>query len=176
MSSLRLLRTVDTTAVKDISITDIFTTDFNLYKIVSSNLKANNSTASGTNLRLINSNGSVIADNYHYAQRNHKANTSFSWSASTDESRIWNVFGGIDDGGQASGSVAYIMNPTDNSSYTYVWYGATGYPGGAYRMYQGYGIHDTADVITGFQIENNESAGEFATGGQIKIYGIRIDS
>ena len=69
---------------------------------------------------------------------------------------------------------AFVM--FNSSSYTYVWYGSTGYPGGYYRMYQGYGIHDTADVITGFQIENNESAGEFATGGQIKIYGIRIDS
>ena len=176
MSSLRLLRTVETTAVKNINVTDIFTTDFSLYKIVSSNLKANNSTATGTNLRLITSSDSLIDDNYHYAQRGHKANTSFSWGASTDESRIWNVFGTIDDGGQASGSVAFIMNPADTSSYTYVWYGSTGYPSGAYRMYQGYGIHDSTDAITGFQIENNESAGEFATGGQIKIYGIRVDS
>ena len=178
MSNLRLINETTTTAgVRTINITNVFSSDFDIYKIVGSNNLANNSTATGFNLRFINSGGSVIAStSYYYAQQGLKGNTTFSEGRSQSESRIWNVFGGLDDSGQSAGSVAYIFNPTSTTTYTYVIYQSSSYPSGNYRMYKGIACLYTAIEITGFQAELNESAGEFASGGKIRTYGLRVDS
>ena len=178
MSNLRLINETTTTAgVQTVNITDVFSSDFDIYKIVGSNNLANNSTATGFNLRFINAGGSVIADSgYYYAQQALKGNTTFGENKSTTESRIWNVFGGLDDSGQSSGSVAYIFNPTSTTTYTYVIYQSSNYPSGNFRMYKGVAVYPQLIKITGFQAELNESAGEFASGGKIITYGLRVDS
>ena len=43
-------------------------------------------------------------------------------------------------------------------------------------MYKGIAAYPQLIKITGFQAELNESAGEFASGGKIKTYGLRVDS
>ena len=178
MSNLRLINETTTTAgVRTVNITDVFSSDFDIYKIVGSNNLANNSTATGFNLRFLNSSDSVIYHSgYYYAQQGLKGNTTFSEGRSQSESRIWNVFGGLDDSGQSSGSVAYIFNPTSTTTYTYVIYQSSSYPSGNYRMYKGIAVYKQAIKITGFQAELNESAGEFASGGKIRTYGLRVDS
>ena len=178
MSNLRLINETTTIAgVRTINITNVFSSDFDIYKIVGSNNLANNSTATGFNLRFLNSSDSVIYHSgYYYAQQGLKGNTSFSEGRSQSESRIWNVFGSLDDSGQSSGNVAYIFNPVTDSAYTYVIYQSTAYPSGNYRLYKGIAVYKQAIKITGFQAELNESAGEFASGGKIKTYGLRVDS
>ena len=178
MSNLRLINETTTTAgVRTVNITDVFSSDFDIYKIVGSNNLANNSTATGFNLRFLNSSDSVISHTgYYYAQQALKGNTTFGENKSQSESRIWNVFGSLDDSGQSSGNVAYIFNPVTDSAYTYVIYQSSNYPGGNYRMYKGIAVYKAAIKITGFQAELNESAGEFASGGKIRTYGLRVDS
>ena len=178
MSNLRLINETTTIAgVRTINITNVFSSDFDIYKIVGSNNLANNSTATGFNLRFLNSSDSVIYHSgYYYAQQGLKGNTSFSEGRSQSESRIWNVFGSLDDSGQSSGNVAYIFNPVTDSAYTYVIYQSTAYPSGNYRLYKGIAVYKQAIKITGFQAELNESAGEFASGGKIRTYGLRVDS
>ena len=178
MSNLRLINETTTIAgVRTINITNVFSSDFDIYKIVGSNNLANNSTATGFNLRFLNSSDSVISNTgYYYAQQGLKGNTTFSEGRSQSESRIWNVFGSLDDSGQSSGNVAYIFNPVTDSAYTYVIYQSSAYPSGNYRLYKGIAVYKQAVKITGFQAELNESAGEFASGGKIRTYGLRVDS
>ena len=177
MSNLRLINETTTTAgVQTVSITDVFSSDFDIYKIVGAVNLANNSTATGFNLRFINSSGRVISTDYDYAQQSMKAEASFGTNKSTSETRLWNVFGGLDDSGQSAGNVAYIFNPYSFSSYTYCLWQSSSKPGGNYRMYKGIGVLHQLNSITGFQAELNESAGEFASGGKIRTYGLRVDS
>ena len=151
MSNLRLIDETTTTAgVRTVNITNVFSSDFDIYKIVGSNNLANNSTATGFNLRFINASNSVIASGYYYAQLGLKGETSSGENRSTSESRIWNVFGGLDDSGQSSGSVAYIFNPTSATTYTYVIYQSSNNPSGNYRMYKGIAAYPQLIKITGF--------------------------
>ena len=74
MSNLRLINETTTTAgVRLINITDVFSDDFQIYKIVGANMLGNNSTASGNNLRFISNSGSIIVAGYKYAQQVLKA-------------------------------------------------------------------------------------------------------
>ena len=177
MSVERLLNVANVSSVVTaINVTDVFTDDFDVYKIVSGNLLGNNSTATGVNLRLIDSSGIVIADNYQYAQRVMKSEADNSNNRSTDESRIWNFFNGVDDSGRSQGSHGYIFSPTDTSSWTYVQWHSMGINGSQKsRSYIGVATYPYLTKITGFQVELNESASELAAGGTIKTYGIRSD-
>ena len=177
MSVERLLNVANiSSVVSAINVTDVFTDDFDVYKIVSGNLLGNNSTATGVNLRLINASGSVIASSYQYAQRVMKSETDNGNNRSTDESRIWNFFNGVDDSGRSQGSHGYIFSPTDTSSFTYVQWHSMGINGSQKtRSYIGVATYPYLDKITGFQVELNESASELAAGGTIKTYGIRSD-
>ena len=173
-NNLRLINETTTTAgANAVNVLNVFTTDFHIYKIVTANLMANNSTASGANLRLIEGENTVITDAYYYAQQVQKAETSFSYN-STDEEQIYNFFNSIDDGGQAGSSVGYIYNPCQ-SYYTMVQYESIGRPGGNLRSYKGSGLYAQTNEITGFQLDLNEGAGEFAGGGLIRTFGVRID-
>jgi hypothetical protein len=177
MSNLRLINETTTTAgVQTVNITDVFSDDFEIYKIVGAVNLANNSTATGFNLRFINSSGSVISAGYKYAQQAMKAETSFGENRSSSETRLFNVFGSLDDSGQSAGNVAYVFNPSSSSSYTFCLWQSSSQPSGNYRMYKGIGVYPVTASITGFQAELNESAGEFASGGKIITYGLRVDS
>ena len=71
MSNLRLINETTTTAgVQSVNITNVFSSDFDIYVVMSSNLMANNSTATGANMRLIHSNEKVIATGlYDYGKK-----------------------------------------------------------------------------------------------------------
>tara|TARA_R100000773_G_C4211046_1_gene110633 strand:- start:453 stop:986 length:534 start_codon:yes stop_codon:yes gene_type:complete len=177
MSNLRLINETTTTAgVQTVSITDVFSSDFDIYKIVGAVNLANNSTATGFNLRFINASGTVITSGYEYAQLSLKGESSFDENKGGTEARLWNVFGSLDDSGQSAGNVAYVFNPFSSSSYTFCMWQSSTKPSGNYRMYKGIGNLYQLSSITGFQAELNESAGEFASGGKIRVYGLRVDS
>lgn len=177
MSNLRLINETTTTAgVQSVNITNVFSSDFDIYVVMSSNLMANNSTATGANMRLIHSNEKVIATGlYDYGQESHKGETSKGTDQSSTATRLWNTFAGIDDGGQGAGSTIWIYNPYNNDKHTMLTWRSVGQPGGQLRGYNGIGIYPYFNRITGFQAELNESAGEFAVGGKIRTYGLRVD-
>ena len=108
MSVERLLNVANVSSVVTaINVTDVFTDDFDVYKIVSGNLLGNNSTATGVNLRLINASGSVLASSYQYAQRVMKSESDNGNNRSTSESRIWNFFNGVDESNTYGGGYYY---------------------------------------------------------------------
>lgn len=176
MSSLRLINETTTTAgVRTINITDVFTDDFQIYKIVGANMLGNNSTSSGNNLRFINSSGTVITSGYKYAQQVLKAETTFSENKGS-EVRLFNFFNSVDNSGQAGSNVGYVFMPSTSTGYTFAMWQSVGRPSDNLRMYKGIGVYPQFASITGFQVELNESASEFAGGGKIQTYGLRVDS
>ena len=176
-SNLRLIdETTTLTGVSTVNMENVFTTDFDIYLILGANFMANNSTATGVNMRLIQASNTVISTGiYDYAQEVHKGETSKGENKSDNETRIWNVFSGMDDGGQGSGGTIWLYNPTDTDKYTMMTWKSAGQPGGNLRGYNGHCIYPVQDKITGFQIELNEAAGEFLAGGKIRTYGLRVD-
>tara|TARA_R100000808_G_scaffold5062_2_gene15678 strand:+ start:9909 stop:10442 length:534 start_codon:yes stop_codon:yes gene_type:complete len=177
MSNLRLLNeTTVSSGVATVNITDVFSSDFDIYKIVSTAHIHN--ADKDIYMRYINSSGSIIsAGNYDTASlvmRTHSTN-----SDNLPSSRNNIDYGGyfnLTMGNNGGGAVEYVFNPTNTSSYTFGinqslgMYGSTG----------GYGtktirvLKQTAS-ITGIHLYNGESSDNFG-GGTVKIYGLRVDS
>jgi hypothetical protein len=173
--SLELISTTTMTDdVQTVNITNVFTDKYDVYMIKGSNMLGKNSTATGANLRFINSSDSVISSSdYYYAQLVMKGETSFSSNNGQSETRIWNVFNSIDDSGQSQGNVAYVFNPFSSSSYTYCISQSAAMPSGNLRGYKVIGLLDSTASITGLQVELNESASRFSGNGKVSVYGVK---
>ncbi len=165
--------TTMTDDVQTVNITNVFSDKYDVYMIKGSNMLGKNSTATGANLRFINSSDSVLDSGYDYAQLAMKGDASFGENRSTTPTRLWNVFNSIDDSGQSAGNVAYVFNPFSSSLYTFCQWHSAGMPSGNLRGYKGIGVLHTTASITGFQVELNESASRFSGNGKVSVYGVK---
>jgi hypothetical protein len=173
-TNLELIKTtIMTDNVQTVNITNVFSNKYDVYMIKGSNMIGKNSTATGVNLRLINSSDSVLSSDYDFAQLTLKGEASFSEGRSTTATRLENVFGGLDDSGQSAGNVAYIYNPFSSSLYTFCQWQSSSMPGGNLRGHKGIGVLHTTASITGFQVELNESASRFSGEGKVSVYGVK---
>ena len=164
--------TTMTDDVQTVNITNVFSDKYDVYMIKGSNMIGKNSTATGANLRLINSSDSVLSSDYDFAQLTLKGEASFSEGKSTTATRLENVFGGLDDSGQSQGNVAYIFNPFSSSLYTFCQWQSSSMLGNL-RGHKGIGVLHTTASITGFQVELNESASRFSGEGKVSVYGVK---
>ena len=172
MSNLRLINETEiTSGVNTLSVTDVFTNDFDIYKIVLSDV----STGANSILqyRLINSAGSVISSSsYDRANLNLRDNTSFAEYANTSTSAGFG-FESVGASGEGYSSVVYIFNPTNTSSYTFGLYQAMGITSSLVRGNKGIGVLKQTSSITGINIFQTGSAFSYLN---IKTYGLRVDS
>ena len=172
--NLELISTTTMTDdVQTVNITNVFSDKYDVYMLKGSNMLGKNSTATGVNLRFINSSDSVLSSDYDYAQLALKSEASFVENRSTTPTRLFNVFGSLDDSGQSQGNVAYVFNPYSSSSYTFCLWQSAGFPSGNLRGFKGIGVLHTTASITGFQVELNESASRFSGNGKVSVYGVK---
>ena len=173
MSNLRLINeTISSTAVASISVTDVFSADYDIYKITVTDIEVAGD--SYQNMRFINSSGSLItASNYDDAGLGLYSHTTFGEFKSTNDSEFnylnYVYPGGYDDG---NGIVIYVFNPFDFSAYTYIQYEANGFANGiGLYVFKSVGVLKQTSSITGFSL--------FKTGNtdniKIRTYGLRVD-
>ncbi len=177
MSNLRLINetTVSSNVASTVSITDVFSSDYDIYKIVSTAYIHN--ADKDIYIRYINSSDSIVSDsNYDTAtltMRTHSTNTATpSTRENIDYGGLFNLTSG-DEGGAA---VEYVFNPTNTSSYTF----GINQSQGMYGTTGGYGtktirVLKQTTSITGINLYNGESADNFG-GGTVRIYGLRVDT
>jgi len=173
MSNLRLINETTGTSVSNISVTDVFSSDYDIYKIVISNVDGA-STSHWTKLRLINSSGSIVsASNYDFAMLETKAWDGTSENKRTSQSSFEYIF--IDsDSNVGAGGVGYIFNPTSTSSYTFTLGQSQAFystNGGEGTKYIG-ALKQTASM-SGFQLLRTSGSYDTIT---IRTYGLRVDS
>ena len=168
MSNLRLINEFTASSVSSFSMTDVFTTDFDIYKFTTKQSGfSGNTSIEG---RFINSSGSVItASNYDYARLLMKANTSFFAQSVTNNSDFRSC-GEADDEG--SMSVSYIFNPMSTSSYTF-WLSSDVSSFNAYNMRCIAVLKQTTQVAgVNFFTDNGGTMTNF----ECKVYGLRVDN
>lgn len=174
MSSLRL---ISDTALEDgvstVSIENCFSADFDIYKITIDNLTHNSGSPAEIYFKFINSSGSVVsASNYDSASRRMPSSSVFG------ETRIQNhtqtvIMGYADLSPEGSGFVVYIFNPFLDSSYTYlISQNMSAVSAGAYGQ-KSIGVLKQEASMTGFHIMASSNT---LDSGNIKIYGLRVDS
>ena len=174
MSNLRLLNeTSVTSGVASVSVTDVFTDDFDIYKIFFTDMEIQ--TESYTNMRFINSSGSIVSSsNYDNAVQGIYSFTSFGELKGTSDTSIeylnYLYPNSYDDG---NGNSLYIFNPTNSSSYTFVIHQGSGMANGVGNYnFKGIGVLHELSSITGINL--------FRTGNinnlKLRVYGLRVDT
>tara|TARA_R100000008_G_C3575921_1_gene165257 strand:- start:696 stop:1223 length:528 start_codon:yes stop_codon:yes gene_type:complete len=175
MSNLRLINeTTVGTDVFSVNVEDVFSTDFDIYKVTIFGLeRTQGSTQTRIHMRYINNSGSVVTGStYEYATYRLKSDTSFTEANSTGTT--YQQYGQIDEYPEGAGLVAYIFNPNNSSSYTFqLWQMMSAY-NSVSIAYKGIGFEQTEASYTGFQIL--EVSGREFSSGTIRTYGLRVDS
>jgi len=169
MSNLRLINETTATDVSSVSITDVFSADFDIYMFT-----CNQDTGAGNGIyfRLINSAGSVILSNYDSALLQLRSDGTFIEVRSTSATYIDQLYQPTND----AGNVVYFFNPFSSSSYTFTLGQQSGYYGGAgipTLIRKGIGVLKDTTSCTGFYLQPIN--GNF-TDITVKTYGLRVDS
>lgn len=174
MSNLRLLNeTSVTSGVASVSLTDVFTSDFDVYKIVFTDMEIQ--TEGYNEMRFINSSGSIVSSaTYDNATIGIYSFTFYGQLRGTGDTSVEYLSylypNSYDDG---NGNVVYVLNPTNSSAYTSVIHQGSGNANGVgFYNFKGIALLKELSNITGFQL--------FRTGNinnlKLRVYGLRVDS
>jgi hypothetical protein len=174
MSNLRLLNeTTISSSVSSASVTDVFSSDFDIYKISISD--SDSSANSNVNLRFINSSGSIVTSSeYDTAGLIALSYASFSENRTTNQTHIDNIGGGGRSTEAENGAnVLYIFNPFSSSSYTFLLSQASVQASSGLASTKAIGVLTELSSIAGFTI--------FLDSGTIdkmkfRTYGLRVDT
>ena len=176
MSNLRLINETSVSAsTSSVDVTDVFSADFDIYKIVANNFSTVGTTETGLDFRFINSSGSVVsASNYDYAYLIAREEQAFGETRSTNQSFLDNFFGAIDQSPEGASSVIYVFNPYSNSSYSFVLNQSARSQATLFRSQKYIGVLKQTASMTGFRAfeQNTRPFDE----GVIRTYGLRVDS
>jgi len=172
MSNLRLINETTASSVATLNITDVFSEDFDIYKITITDFDL--PTAGYINFRLINSSGSVVtASNYNRAALQMNSDSSFGEGRSTNISYL-NYLADVGTGVADTGGItSYIFNPYSSSSYTFSISQSSSVRTN-HRSMKNIGVLKQTASMSGFQILN---AGNYTFDSiLVRTYGLRVDS
>jgi len=176
MSNLRLINeTTVSASTSSVDITDVFSADFDIYKITTNNFSTVGTTQTALDMRFINASGSVIiASNYDYAYLNMQSATSFSEVRNTNQTFIDNFFAVPDQSPEGASSVTYVFNPFSSSSYSFVLNQSAESSAGNYKAKKYISVLKQTASMTGFRIF--ETSTRPFDEGVVRTYGLRVDS
>lgn len=157
-----------------LNITNVFSAEYNIYKIVSYGISTVGTTQTDPDLRFINSSDSVVGDtDYDYAHQIMRADASFTEQRPTGEDELYRFFGeSVDQGTETNTQVSYIINPFSSSTYTFAIYKSMVAAAGLKIGMKGIGVLKQTASMTGFQVKDNTGSKPFA-GGEFSVYGVR---
>ena len=174
MSNLRLINETTGTNVSSVSLTDVFSADFDIYKIVQTDYTPL-SASSQSVMRLINASGSVISSSdYDYASLFQPSYSSFVEDRSTSSTFILDGLYNDQNDTVGAGAVYYLFNPFSATSYTF---GIAQYAqvnvGSGFFARKGIGLLHQLVSITGVQFISTGSANITTN---IRVFGLRVDN
>ena len=172
MSNLRLINETTASNVANVSITDVFSADFDIYYFTINNILSADTNEDTLGIRLIDSSGSVTTTNYKRAIFVLRAFDTFQ-EASSDKT-FFNLINFGNNSQSPSSLSGYLFNPFSNS-YTYNTFQSATVRGSGFDSRIGLNAHRTVQSNTGYQIIN--SAGNNMESGMIiRTYGLRVDN
>ena len=167
--SLEFIKSASGTSGSSLSVTDCFSADYDVYAFF---IVKQDTTADGdTHLRFIDSGGSVItASEYDTAQLSLGSYGTFGQGRATHADRIYNVHQGQAVSAENGGSINYIYNPNDSSTYTFHQTSSAGAVNSSGLVgNKGIGVHKVAEQITGFNLFPNSGSYDFL---EVNVYGL----
>jgi len=168
MSNLRLINETTATSVSSVDITDVFSADFDIYKISAVGDFTNSNQI--INARFINSSGSVVTtSNYDYAILSMESGASFLQEKNTNQNYMRRMV--YSNNGSDFGFVLYVFNPFSSSSYSFGLWQGEGVPSGGGTSNKGISVFKQTASMKGIQFYNVSF-----TDISVKTYGLRVDN
>ena len=159
-----------TSSISTLDIDNVFSDKYDTYAITTSGICTTSTTANYVHLRLLDSTGTVISANeYDRATTTLKSETGFGEDSSTNTSQVVYFFGITDSEPESMGSVGYVYNPFDSSSYTFFTYQNSARVSGVHRGFKGIGVHKSAESCRGFQLVFLSAVDK----GKVSVYGVK---
>jgi|14_taG_2_1085336.scaffolds.fasta_scaffold22754_3 hypothetical protein len=176
MSNLRLINETEiTSSVSSVNMSDVFSADFDIYKITINGIKTAGTVAVRNRIRVINTSGSVSSQlAYDNAYLQAKSWTTFGEGRNTSGTSITTPIGASDNP-DSGNTTMYVFNPYNSSSYTFFLYQANSFFNGNMEMDKGIAVFKVQNLISGFQLLDDTGTAPFDTG-FIRTYGLRVDS
>ena len=168
-TNLQFIKSASGTSVSSLDVTDCFSADYDVYKIVIDNFQP--TVLGNSSSRFIDSVGSVISSaEYDYAALNMKSNTTFGESRATNQTFISPYQQSASSYSSGNNIVMYVFNPYDSSSYSFCQWQSNSYDAGALIGRKGIGVHKSAEQITGINFLNS-NGGNITI--DVSVYGVK---
>ena len=174
MSNLRLINeTLVTSDVSFVNITDLFSSDYDVYQITFSEVDTDTTTY--LYMRLINPSGSVITSaNYDYGYSLPDSTVGAATANNTGQTYIpINYFSNVL--AESGVNTITIFNPYSTSSYTYIMNQGAGFFSSRMNAIKYIGLCDTLDSIGGVQFSVAGNSSYNISRAKIRTYGLRVD-
>mgnify|MGYP003133133537 FL=1 len=170
MSNLRLINETTASSSASVSVEDVFTTDFNVYKIVTNQRGISSDTS--IEGRFIDSSGTIVSSsNYDYARIMIKAWTGFGEDRNTGQTRF-RSFG--EASAEGASSVSYVFNPMNETDYTYFVNSNSAVQSGDNNFnMQGIAVLKLQGAMSGINFFPDN--GNAFTSFSCRVYGLRVD-
>lgn len=173
MPQLQFIKNVaSTSSVTSVDITDCFSAQYDVYKIVLADLDLDGAGDENIALRFLDSGGTVIsAGEYDWASLFIYSHAGFSQVNGTSQAEFLYGMGYASASNNGSlGSIAYIYNPFDSSSFTYLTQQSSTAGGSGGQGNSGLGVHKSAEQLSGLRIFVDSGTIERLTA---SIYGVK---
>ena len=174
MSALRLINETSGTSVSSISVTDVFSADFDIYQITINN--SDITIKDYSEVRFINSSGSVVAaSNYDNATQELKTYSSFGETRVTNQTSLPYMWYSSNETASQGSFNMWVFNPFSSSSYTFILAsnGTNFITGFGAMANKTIGVLKNTSSITGMQFFPNSGSFDNIL---VRTYGLRVDS
>jgi len=170
-TDLQFIKSVSSSSsVTSVDITDCFSANYDVYMLSFADIDIDGAGDENIDIRLLDSVGTAIsASEYDYAGLVLRYSTTFSEVRETSASQFLYGAGYVSasDVG-AGGLIAYIYNPYDSSSYTFLQHQQANSANHSGQKY--IGVHKSAEQISGIQIRVDSGTIERLSA---SIYGVK---
>jgi len=173
MSNLRLINETTASSVSTFQATDIFSTDYDIYKLEINNLDL--ATAGYLRAKFINSSGSVIASSsYDWAFLDMVTYASpYTQQRNTGDTNMAVAYGGNTATADAGGFIIYVFNPMNSSSYTFTLSQSSTMAASGLVASKGIAVLKQTSAIAGIELYVPSATMETMN---LRTYGLRVDS
>lgn len=176
MSSLRLIKQVDVVNPTNLlRVDNVFSDDFEFYKIIVSGLYANGTTNINAFMRLVSEDGIANVNTYYaYGARTIVSETSAtSDNRNTGDSSFEQLLPPMGQEPDFTCGVIDVFYPYQDEHTKVMGIGVSFQSTNLMRTKMGGGAYETKEVYTGFEFNTDIGNLELFAGGQIKVYGVR---
>tara|TARA_Y100001973_G_scaffold6311_1_gene8827 strand:+ start:502 stop:1020 length:519 start_codon:yes stop_codon:yes gene_type:complete len=170
-TNLQFIKDASASDVSSMNVTDCFSDQYDVYAITMAKLEGLQSGNRNIHMRFIDSSSNIISGSeYDWSALNLRSYASFTEGRSTNDTEIQRIqiYSSLD---KEFGTVLYIFNPNDSSSFTFANWQSSGLVESSTAGYglKGIGVHKQAEQITGVNFISN--ADNFNL--KLSVYGVK---